>query len=119
MTLEMNMEMHTRRSLEEIHGITVPPETAPVKNFRRSQTYYQLPAVTPNSLGFVNAVIALASKCAQLTSTPLILVSRELSYRRSERELMEMSDQRLKDIGIERWQIREAVRHGRTNRSEY
>jgi uncharacterized protein YjiS (DUF1127 family) len=83
----MAMEMHSRASLHEIHGIVV-------RRHGRSRPI----------------VRRLAARILAFVSTVKRAIEAELAVRRARAELAEMDDRMLRDIGLLRCEIESRVR---------
>ena len=88
------MEMHSRKSLYEIHGISVPP--------RRQRRWRSL----------ARRGIARTLAVLQAIATA---IQAELATRRAIRELASMDDHMLRDIGLTRGEIQITIRGPRGN----
>jgi uncharacterized protein YjiS (DUF1127 family) len=88
------MEMHSRQSLNEIHGISVPPRRQPQW---RSLMRLSIARVRTVLKGIAEAIDA------------------ELAARRAIAELLTMDDRTLRDLGITRGEIGNLIRRPRGN----
>jgi uncharacterized protein YjiS (DUF1127 family) len=88
------MEMHSRQSLNEIHGISAPP--------RRQPRWGSLMRL---SIARVHAVLRGITKA----------IAAELAARRAIVELASMDDRMLRDLGITRGEITNLIRRPRGN----
>ena len=88
------MEMHSRQSLNEIHGISAPPRRQP-----RSGSLMRL------SIAGVVAALKGIGKA----------IEAELAARRAIAELASMDDRMLRDLGITRGEIKNWIRGPRGN----
>ena len=86
------MEMHTRQSLFEVHGISII-NGVPVVPRRRSSHW--------------------SRKILRWLALKVVSLTWEIRARRAVRELASMNDYTLRDIGISRSHIDYVVRHGR------
>jgi uncharacterized protein YjiS (DUF1127 family) len=91
---EKTMEMHSQRSLYEIHGISAPPR-------RRSRRSWILRR-------------ALARLLAALKAMKAAIIA-ELAARHAIAELASMNDHMLRDLGITRGEIESTVRRSRAS----
>jgi uncharacterized protein YjiS (DUF1127 family) len=85
------MEMHSRQSLNEIHGISAPP--------RRQPRWGSLMRLC---IARVRAVLKGIAKA----------IDAELAARRAIVELASMDDRMLRDLGITRGEIKNLIRRG-------
>ena len=92
------MEMHSRRSLYEIHGISAPP-----RRLSRRRSIARL-AITRLAIARILAVLKKAKAA----------IEAELAARCAIEELACMNDHMLRDLGITRSEIVNAVRRPRT-----
>ena len=87
------MEMHSRQSLYDIHGISIE------RRRRRSRLIARL---------LIARVVALLTKLKRAIQT-------ELAIRRAMNELAEMDDYMLRDLGIHRGEIEDRLRAQRAD----
>ena len=90
---EETMEMHSRQSLYDIHGISIE------RRRRRSRLIARL---------LIARVVALLTKLKRAIQT-------ELAIRRAMNELAEMDDYMLRDLGIHRGEIEDRLRAQRAD----
>ena len=88
------MEMHSRQSLNEIHGISAPPRRQP-----------RWRSLTRRSIAGVCAVLKRIKE----------VINAELAARRAIAELLTMDDRMLRDLGITRGEIGNLIRRPRGN----
>ena len=88
------MEMHSRQSLKEIHGISAPP--------RRQPRWGSLMRLS------ITGVLATLKGIAKA-------IDAELATRHAITELASMDDRTLRDLGITRGEIQNLIRRPRRN----
>jgi uncharacterized protein YjiS (DUF1127 family) len=88
------MEMHSQRSLYEIHGISAPP--------RRQSRWSRI------ARRAINRLLAVLTRLTEA-------IQAELAARRAIEELAGMNDHMLRDLGITRGEIESEVRRPRVN----
>ena len=88
------MEMHSRQSLNEIHGVSAPPRRQP-----------RWRSLMRRSIAGVRAVLNGIKEA----------IDAELAARRAIAELLTMDDRTLRDLGITRGEIGNLIRRPRGN----
>jgi len=91
---ESSMEMHSRQSLNEIHGISAPPRRQP-----------RWRSLMRRGIAGVRAVLKGIKEA----------IDAELAARRAIAELLTMDDRTLRDLGITRGEIGNLIRRPRGN----
>lgn len=108
------MEMHTRESLRRVHGIDVRERRASLPIPKMIVTGRRKRAWRVRHFYFAKIIVAGARAIVEAAGKFLILPIRHaVRSRNAIRQLMQMSDRQLHDIGVSRGEIKHLVRNGR------
>ena len=109
------MEMHTRKSLREIHGVEMRPVIVSSRRHKQNYNDYAVIAMRWRDRFVAQLIVEAGRKAVTLGRQWYYAIKQEVRFRTAERELHTMTGHQLQDIGVGRHQISDAVRYGRTS----